>query len=1141
MENQREAQGEILTNCMKFIQNEEHQQLNKDDLRDVQSYDTENYALDTNKLETQQNQQDSQLNNETKFRDTTEIQYSEDKNMSENTPNSGQNDLQSLMIQSSCLEGKFIKDYIKQEQHYNNFVKSQSLFSQSHERKQTSEREISLKPNGSIHKQIHFTNTKDVRRATQHFSYKDNQTVKKSQLLQKIKKRMINFYQNFTNLGKRIYLEKTSVHTTLNDKSDGYFENQHKITVLKQTLLFIKLIMNVFDSFLLSKIPVISAQSRTNMLIKSILIVYNSFFFLLLSIMIVFQSMLTEQDLTFYRVTLIIWTFEILIRLNTTTYKDSNILTNRKDIFFSYFPKKFICDFISFLLIIILLLQDQTEKMLSTRTIIQILCFAKILILNQDIEEFQKRLCMMLRRYYLIKLSNLIIKLFILAHTIACGWFIIATIEIKWLGEQTTWYTESAAADGTWWKVYILSMYWALTLMTTGSNQASTILQVSFTSFIMLFTTIIIGYLLNATGAILEEIDASEENKRNDLNIINEYMREKNISINLQGRVNIYLEYYYQKNYQKQTDDAKNVLSKISTELRNLLQKEYFQHILTRIDFLHKNFSTQSLANLSIMCEEIVYYPNQIIFEENDFTDAALLVIIEGQVEIYQQVGLSKKDQKTICFLGQGQIIGQINFFTGMVRTASARSRGFTKLAKISRDSFLSIVKENEKDLQTFYQMKDNILLYENYEQMNIRCSACSSYKHLQGSCPLVHLSKQNVMEKVRILNIMKQDRKQIKRHTILKRNALKNIGLTQAKIAEYQDIQLGNGSSQYKFLRELEDDEEDDDNYEEEDEEEEEKNFNENNDIEEESSYDDSNQSQLENNNNQAQINDINNGQVLDMQKNQQKKRRTLKSNTSKEGQGSSNQVEIINPQFFSTTEQNRKKSIRIQSQSRLLLNNFFQNDQSSNTQQFAKKKRSLANTQSSEMQLKQRQSKDQNHSRVFTDTRKLSLLQNNMPTLGQFDSDSSDEKSQKKKYGKSMLYDKNKQNQLSRHLKFENGLRQISFQQFNSKMLIPTQSSQRILEKKELEDFQEEKERVLWQLDKQKDYEYYFNHGNMKIRISQFNFYLHSKEQKYLMQLIQNTLLVRKKQHRISTQLKYKKNHMKTQIVKLNTNSKY
>ncbi|KAL4506086.1 hypothetical protein ABPG72_013847 [Tetrahymena utriculariae] len=1064
--------------------------------------------------------------------------------MTENSPNSGQNDLQSLMIQSSCLEGKFMKDYIKQEQQYNNFIKSQSLFSHSHERKQTSEREISLKPNGSLHKQIHFTNQKDVRRATQHFNYKDNQTVKRSQLLHKIKKRMINFYQNFTNAGKQIYLEKRSVHTTLNDKSDGYFEIQQKLTLLQQTLIFLKLVMNIFDSFLLSKIPVISAQSRTNMLIKLILIVYNAFFFLLLSIMMVFQSILTQQDLTFYKATLIIWTIEILIRLNTTTYKDSNILTNRKDIFFSYFPKKFILDFISFIVIIILLLQDQTEKTFSTRTITQTLCFAKVLNLNQDIEEFQKRLCMMLRKYYLIKLSNLIIKLFILAHTIACGWYIIAAIEVDWLGEQTTWFIEKAAFDGTWWKTYILSMYWALTLMTTGSNEAKTILQVSFTSFIMLFTTIIIGYLLNATGAILEEINASEENKQNDLNIINEYMREKNISINLQGRVNIYLEYYYQKNYQKQTDDARSVLQKISTELRNLLQKEYFQQILTRIDFLHKNFSTQSLASLSIMCEEVVYYPNQIIFEENDFTDAALLVIIEGQVEIYQQVGLSKKDQKTICFLGQGQIIGQINFFTGMVRTASARSRGFTKLAKISRNSFLTIVNENEKDLQTFHQMKDNILLYENYEEMNIRCSACSSYKHLQGSCPLVHLSKQNIMEKVRILNIMKQDRKQIKRNKISKRNALKNIGLTQAKTFEYQDIQLGSGTSQYKFLRDLDNqdiDEDDDKSEEEEEKEEEEKIFNQNNNIQEESSCN-RDESQLEAKNHQAIINNINIESKIETQANEKNQsRKTLQSNLSKDEQLLKNQIEIQKTQIFSTTEQNQKKSIKLQSQPKLFLNNFFEFDQNNNTQNINKKQNSLANTQSSEIYLKHTKSKDQNNSKVFADTRKVSLVKNNMPTLGQFDSDSSDEKHQKKNKGQSMLYDKKKKNNQAKHLKFDRVQGQISIQQFNSKILPPSQSSQKTLEKKEQEYFQEEKERVLWHFDKQKDYEYYFNHGNMKIRISQFNFYLHIKEQKYLMQLIQNTLLVRKKQHRISTQLKHKKNHLKTQIIKINKNSKY
>lgn len=51
--------------------------------------------------------------------------------------------------------------------------------------------------------------------------------------------------------------------------------------------------------------------------------------------------------------------------------------------------------------------------------------------------------------------------------------------------------------------------------------------------------------MINATGQILVEIDASEENKRNDLNIINDYMRNKNISTNLSNRVNVYLDYYY--------------------------------------------------------------------------------------------------------------------------------------------------------------------------------------------------------------------------------------------------------------------------------------------------------------------------------------------------------------------------------------------------------------------------------------------------------------------------------------------------------------------------------------------------------------------------------------------------------------------
>lgn len=36
--------------------------------------------------------------------------------------------------------------------------------------------------------------------------------------------------------------------------------------------------------------------------------------------------------------------------------------------------------------------------------------------------------------------------------------------------------------------------------------------------------------------------------------------------------------------------------------------------------------------------------------------------------------------------------MGQINFFTGMARTACAKSKGFTKLAKISRENFIKVI-----------------------------------------------------------------------------------------------------------------------------------------------------------------------------------------------------------------------------------------------------------------------------------------------------------------------------------------------------------------------------------------------------------------------------------------------------------------
>ena len=107
----------------------------------------------------------------------------------------------------------------------------------------------------------------------------------------------------------------------------------------------------------------------------------------------------------------------------------------------------------------------------------------------------------------MIQLINLIIKILVISHTIACSWYLIGQVELNVLEAETTWYDEGLGADYTWWKLYLESMYWSLTLLTTGSNVATSLLQMFFTTFIMLFTTILFGYLMNVTGTIISQFD----------------------------------------------------------------------------------------------------------------------------------------------------------------------------------------------------------------------------------------------------------------------------------------------------------------------------------------------------------------------------------------------------------------------------------------------------------------------------------------------------------------------------------------------------------------------------------------------------------------------------------------------------------
>ncbi len=93
---------------------------------------------------------------------------------------------------------------------------------------------------------------------------------------------------------------------------------------------------------------------------------------------------------------------------------------------------------------------------------------------------------------------------------------------------------------------------------------------------------------------------------------------------------------------------------------------------------------------------------NQVILNEGVVDDCSLYLIVSGQVTIYHQ----KTNSKIAC-LKSGETFGEIGFFTSNARKASVKCDTFTSLIQLTRDDFIEILKEFEKDYEIFCIIRD--------------------------------------------------------------------------------------------------------------------------------------------------------------------------------------------------------------------------------------------------------------------------------------------------------------------------------------------------------------------------------------------------------------------------------------------------
>ena len=82
-------------------------------------------------------------------------------------------------------------------------------------------------------------------------------------------------------------------------------------------------------------------------------------------------------------------------------------------------------------------------------------------------------------------------------------------------------------------------------------------------------------------------------------------------------------------------------------------------------------------------------------------------------------------------------IFGEFSFLTGFKQIYAAKASTYTQVYKISHENFAEVLSKFPKDYEKYCEIKDQIILYQNYKNYNLRCKICSRKEHINKNCPL--------------------------------------------------------------------------------------------------------------------------------------------------------------------------------------------------------------------------------------------------------------------------------------------------------------------------------------------------------------------------------------------------------------------
>lgn len=456
------------------------------------------------------------------------------------------------------------------------------------------------------------------------------------------------------------------------------------------------------------------------------------FFILYQNFMILYLLSFTDssQHLHFIALTVVDFLFicEIILNCNTGYFANGVLVKHRKKIFKTYLRSFFVFDVMACIPFQLCLsgmrFDDKPDVVVGPKEYSKILWILKLSNNNKLLKilhNFQCRVSSELL-YSMFHVFKFIVSALIIIHWMTCLMY-LAFLKDFYDAGMKWFYIYDLDVN-----VYLKFCYMIVFTATStgyGDILPYTIGQKILCICIMGLTCWLFAFILTNIKEIFLKYTSLNNYYREIIFRLKKFSINNSLPRNLRLRITNYLQ-YLKENTKKRNFGEENILKILSGPLKEEV------YIVTRGNILHKcpvfmHYSQDFLRFLVRNLNHSIFAPGDKIFKEGEEGDS-IYFIISGRIDIYHN-----STETSFKELEASRYFGEIGFFLGRKRVASARSLIFSELFNLSRHKMDKLLrtKRNDLDVHKLYilQCKENLGL------LGVKCYLCLRLGHVSKDC----------------------------------------------------------------------------------------------------------------------------------------------------------------------------------------------------------------------------------------------------------------------------------------------------------------------------------------------------------------------------------------------------------------------